>query len=217
MRFVKDGPNVPDRLLQAHEEGRVVLFCGAGISYPAGLPGFGGLVDRIYEALGEKPNPTEQSAIKEKRFDAAIDLLERRVKNRALIREKIREILTPEDLGKPRSMATHRALLTLAKTQSGQVRLVTTNFDRIFCAIAPPDLPSFAAPLLPVPKSRWHGLIYLHGLLPENNDASALNNLVVSSGDFGLAYLTERWASRFVTELFRGYTMCFVGYSIGSY
>jgi NAD-dependent SIR2 family protein deacetylase len=217
MRFVKDGPDVPDRLLQAHEEGRVVFFCGAGISYPAGLKGFDWLVDRLFEELGETKQPTEQAAIKEKRFDAAIDLLERRVKNRALIREKIREILTPEDLGKPRSMATHRALLTLAKTQSGQVRLVTTNFDRIFCAIAPPDLPSFAAPLLPVPKSRWHGLIYLHGLLPENNDASALNNLVVSSGDFGLAYLTERWASRFVTELFRGYTMCFVGYSIGSY
>ena len=29
----------------------------------------------------------------------------------------------------------------------------------------------------------------------------------------GLAYLTERWASRFVTELFANYTVCFVGYS----
>jgi hypothetical protein len=37
---------------------------------------------------------------------------------------------------------------------------------------------------------------------------------VVTSGDFGLAYLTERWAARFVSELFRNYVVCFVGYSI---
>ena len=29
----------------------------------------------------------------------------------------------------------------------------------------------------------------------------------------GLAYLTERWASRFVSELFRNFIVCFVGYS----
>ena len=37
---------------------------------------------------------------------------------------------------------------------------------------------------------------------------------MLTSGDFGLAYLTERWAARFVSELFRYYTVCFVGYSI---
>jgi hypothetical protein len=45
-------------------------------------------------------------------------------------------------------------------------------------------------------------------------DDTALNRLVVTSGDFGLAYLTERWAARFVSELFRNYVVCFVGYSI---
>lgn len=72
----------------------------------------------------------------------------------------------------------------------------------------------FKAPLLPVPKSRWDGLVYLHGLLSDVPTASELDRLVVSSGDFGLAYLTERWAARFVSELFRNYTVCFVGYSI---
>jgi hypothetical protein len=37
---------------------------------------------------------------------------------------------------------------------------------------------------------------------------------VLTSGDFGLAYLTERWAARFVRELFRNYLVCFIGYSI---
>ena len=69
--------------------------------------------------------------------------------------------------------------------------------------------------MLPIPKnSRWDGLVYLHGLLPAKADDTALNRLVITSGDFGLAYLTERWAARFVTELFRNYVVCFVGYSI---
>lgn len=51
MQFVKNGPDVPERLLQIHEEGRVVFFCGAGISYPAGLPGFDGLARRLYESF----------------------------------------------------------------------------------------------------------------------------------------------------------------------
>ena len=49
---------------------------------------------------------------------------------------------------------------------------------------------------------------------PNKADDSALHRLVVTSGDFGLAYLTERWAARFVSELFRNYVVCFVGYSI---
>ena len=58
------------------------------------------------------------------------------------------------------------------------------------------------------------GLVYLHGVLPDKADDSALHRLVLTSGDFGLAYLTERWAARFVSELFRNYLVCFVGYSI---
>lgn len=38
--FIVNGPDIPESLLEAHEEGRIVFFCGAGISYPAGLPGF---------------------------------------------------------------------------------------------------------------------------------------------------------------------------------
>lgn len=50
--------------------------------------------------------------------------------------------------------------------------------------------------------------------MPDVPDEASLNRLVLTSGDFGLAYLTERWAARFVTELFRNYVVCFVGYSI---
>ena len=89
------------------------------------------------------------------------------------------------------------ALLTLAESPERRTRLITTNFDRLFehaITKGPPAAERFEAPLLPVPKQRWDGLVYLHGLLPENPADSNLDNLVVSSGDFGLAYLTERWA-----------------------
>ena len=77
----------------------------------------------------------------------------------------------------------------------------------------PPQITS-ETPLLPIPNSRWDGLIYLHGLITEDPSPTDLAGLVVSSGDFGRAYLTERWAARFVSELFRNYTVCFVGYSL---
>lgn len=76
MQFIRDGPDIPERLLQAHEDGRVVFFCGAGISYPARLPGFSGLVERLFDALGEAPNDIQKAAIKSGRYDTAIGLLE---------------------------------------------------------------------------------------------------------------------------------------------
>ncbi|MCP9473087.1 MAG: SIR2 family protein, partial [Nitrospira sp.] len=217
MQFVRNGPDVPEQLLQAHEEGRVVFFCGAGISYPAGLPGFSGLVDKLYTRLSVTPNAVQAAAIKAGQYDTAIGLLEGDiVDGREAVRRELASILTP-NLGASNATATHEALLILSKTRDGRVRLITTNFDRLFEEVIAAKgwaIERFRAPLLPVPKNRWDGLIYLHGLLTPSPTASDLDRLVVSSGDFGLAYLTERWAARFVSELFRGYTVCFVGYSI---
>lgn len=218
MQLVAMGPDIPDALLQVHEEGRVVFFCGAGISYPAGLPGFRGLVDAIYRLVGTTPNAIEQETYDRNQFDATLDLLERRLPGQRLaVRNALVKALRPK-LRRKGAINTHAALLQLACSRDKALRLVTTNFDRIFERVAKRTKHStsaYAAPMLPIPKnSRWNGLVYLHGLLPEHPDASALNRLVLTSGDFGLAYLTERWAARFVSELFSNYVVCFVGYSI---
>jgi len=220
MQFITNGPDIPDALLQAHEECRVVFFCGAGISYPAGLPGFGGLVDSIYKKLGTTRKPIEAQAFTSSQYDATLNLLEDRLPGQRKglqMRKALAESLKPK-LRKKGATETHAALLQLARNREGKLRLVTTNFDRVFERVGKrasmPFVPH-VAPMLPVPKnSRWDGLVYLHGLLPDKPDDDALNRLVVTSGDFGLAYLTERWASRFVSELFRNYVVCFVGYSI---
>ena len=114
---------------------------------------------------------------------------------------------------------THSALLQLGRARTGALRLVTTNFDRTFEKVAKIEGRThdvFLAPLLPIPKeSQWDGLVYLHGLLPDDPvNERGLDRLVVTSGDFGLAYLTERWAARFVSDLFRNYVICFIGYSV---
>ena len=217
MQFVSDGPDISERLLQAQEEGRVVFFCGAGISYAAGLPGFAGLVDGIYKRIGEERTPIEEEAYSWKQYDATLDLLGHRVPGgRLAVRRALANILKPK-LGPKDATSNHSALLELAKNRQGGTRLVTTNFDRIFAHVIRRDklkVTSYFAPSLPIPKSRWNGLVYLHGILPRIPDDESLNRLVITSGDFGLAYLTERWAARFVSELFRNYTVCFVGYSI---
>ncbi|MDX8481858.1 anti-phage defense-associated sirtuin Dsr1 [Mesorhizobium sp. VK24D] len=218
MQFVKNGPDIPEHLIQKHEESRVIFFCGAGISYPAGLPGFRGLVQKLYAGLGADPDNLERAAFAEGRYDTAIGLLESRFAGgRKPVREQLARVLTPDLTNRPHATRTHEALLTLSRSRKGQHRLVTTNFDRLFEKVIAErgiDAPRFTAPFLPVPKNRWNGLVYLHGLLPESPTEEDLNRLVVSSGDFGLAYLNERWAARFVAELFRGYTVCFIGYSI---
>lgn len=135
---------------------------------------------------------------------------------RAAVRRELAAILTSADTSR-KATRTHEALLTLSQGRDGRRRLVTTNFDRLFQAVIGREefkVSTCQAPLLPVPKNRWDGLVYLHGLLPPTPSDSELDCLVVSSGDFGLAYLTERWAARFVSELFRHYTVCFVGYSL---
>ena len=218
MQFFKDGPDVPEVLLEAHEDGEVVFFCGAGISYPAKLPGFKGLVEGLYDRLAVVPDAEQQAAMDSEQFDTAVALLEQKHPGgRQQVREELGKILKPKSTD-TKATATHKALLTLSENREGQRRLITTNFDRLFRIVIRREklrVPVFQAPLLPVPKARWNGLIYLHGLLAGKPNADNLNSLVVSSGDFGLAYLTERWAARFVSDLFRNFTVCFVGYSIG--
>ncbi len=218
MKFVKNGPDIPELLLQAHEEGKVIFFCGSGISRAAGLPDFKNLVKQIFLSLDTKQNPIEKQAFKKYQYDATLDLLERRYSNqRIAVRKTLLQLLQPKATQKS-AYATHKALLQLATERSGKVKLVTTNFDRIFQDLILQQklgIPTFEAPLLPIPKtSHWNGIVYLHGLMPKTAEEQGLNRLVLTSGDFGLAYLVERWAARFVSELFLNYTVCFVGYSI---
>jgi hypothetical protein len=115
MKFLTDevdAPNIPERFLQDHEDGRVVFFCGAGISYPAGLPGFGKLVEQVYDNLGFQPrSQIQQVAFKNYRYDVAISLLESEISGgRGRVRKQIAEILSNPTINE-KTTIIHRALL----------------------------------------------------------------------------------------------------------
>lgn len=134
-------------------------------------------MNELYSRLDVDPNPIQRAALKSDRFDTAIGLLEDSYRGgRAAVRRELAAILTPTDTS-IKVTATHEALLTLGKCRNGKLRIVTTNFDCLFQAVIDRwglALDTFQAPLLPVPKNRWDGLIYLHGRLPPDLRASDL-------------------------------------------
>lgn len=218
MKFIarKGAPNIPLELIEAQETGNLVFFCGAGISYAAGLPGFAGLVNNVYAILGEEKSDSEAEAIKAGLYDRALGLLEVRIIGDSdpgvnLVRRAIVEELTIADGA---DLQNHKAILQLSKTANRKHRLVTTNVDHGFLKVDPAIRGMIdAAPKLPVPKPhKWSSVVHLHGII-DGDDPNG-EQLIFTSGDFGSAYLTERWASKFVTELFSHFTVIFVGYSV---
>lgn len=218
MKFIarKGAPNIPLELIEAQETGNLVFFCGAGISCAAGLPGFAGLVNNVYDSLGEEKSDSEAEAIKGGLYDRALGLLEARIIGDSdpgvnLVRRAIIEELTIADRA---DLQNHKAILQLSKTANRKHRLVTTNVDHGFLKVDP-AIPGMidAAPKLPIPKPhKWTSVVHLHGII-DGDDPNG-EQLIFTSGDFGSAYLTERWASKFVTELFSHFTVLFVGYSV---
>ena len=73
-----------------------MFFSGAGISTPAGLPLFKGLVDQIYAALNTHREDVEDVPYQRGQYDATLDQLERRYPGERLaVRAVIPRILEP--------------------------------------------------------------------------------------------------------------------------
>lgn len=208
--LVANGPDLPPELLQDQAEGNLVLFCGAGVSVPNGLPTFKGLVEEIYDRLGEVQTPEEQFLFKSGQYDHVLGSLERRVGDR--LRQEVCKRLLETKVSR---RSFHAALLDLATHRDG-CRLVTSNFDPLFVRRLGKGQCRFAvqaAPGLPVPRRhRWSSLAHLHGLIDSADPRG--RNLVLTASDFGLAYFVDAWATRFVTELLRNFTVLFVGYRV---
>ncbi|WP_240219750.1 SIR2 family protein [Rheinheimera hassiensis] len=107
----------------------------------------------------------------------------------------------------------HNIITKISTDQNGKPQVVTTNFDLLF----EPDLicaegkiyepPAFPDINLGVPLT---GITYLHGRL-QNPDVK-LHPYVLSSADFGRAYLSEGWATNFIRSLLKSYTVVLLGY-----
>jgi hypothetical protein len=207
--LVSNGPDIQPELLNVLDDKGAVFFCGAGISVGTGLPSFSGLVCHLYAELRQSATETEKSHLCLGQLDKALGLLERRLSDRSALRAKTIQRLSAPATG---DLALHKALLSLSETKNSRARLVTTNFDNRFIEAGACEDWLDVSPRLPIPKRHnWESLVHLHGRIDDQNQG---RNLVLTGADFGRAYLSEAWAARFVTELFREFTVVFVGYSL---
>jgi len=224
MRFLKDGPDIPDDLLIARDEGRVVFFCGAGVSRArAGLTDFFGLARRVTDELGVPDGHSVRKILEVAQevgdrtgvgglisADRVFGLLERDFLSTD-IEQAVAQALKPSaDV----DLSTHQILLDLAKTPEGKVRIVTTNFDRLFEACSD-DLRCFIPPRLPDPlrHDEMDGVIHLHGVTDAQYGGAEGDGFVLSSSEFGHAYLAEGWATDFIRKILDRYIIVFVGYA----
>ena len=224
MRFLKDGPAIPDDLLIARDEGRVVFFCGAGVSMArAHLPDFFGLANDVIRGLGVPQDHAACKVLNEVKqssqrtgvsglisADRVFGLLERDFLVRD-IQAKVAEALRSAD---EVDLSAHRILLDLATTPEGRVHLVTTNFDRLFegsCNTLetwqPPRLPDLSI------SDEINGIVYLHGRINQTDTGADGGGLILSSADFGRAYLSDGWATQFIRTIIERYSVVFVGYA----
>lgn len=206
MRFLSDGPVIPSHLLTQHSEGNVIFFCGAGVSRRAGLPDFGGLTQKVVQKLG-----AEKALAAMERWESSDRVFSQLVREFGQS-EIDREIYAALKAGKRSDLSCHQTILDLSRGVDGRPQLVTTNFDLLFEAvekriarIVPPALPDLSL------QPSIDGVVYLHGRL-RKPEVGVTSGYIVSSADFGRAYLSEGWATRFVKALRERYTIVLLGY-----
>jgi len=185
-----------DRIIDALRDDQLVVFAGAGVSMgpPSNLSSFWKLTSDIAQGTGFTPSEP---------LDRFLGQLHHR---NVAVHDRAAQLLSPQE---STPNALHYDLLRLFRT-ADRIKLVTTNFDLHFESAAKdlygtvPDI--YRAPALPQ-GYEFSGIVHVHGCLPNARD------LVLTDADFGRAYLTEGWARRFLVDVFRRYTVLFVGYS----
>ena len=224
MRFLEYGPNIPDELLLARDQGRVVFFCGAGVSRAkAELPDFFGLARNVLKRLGATEDNPAAKILKEVKgiesrtgkaglisADRVFGLLE----SDFLVRDIEAAVAGALNPGSEPDLGVHNLLIDLATTVQGSTRIVTTNFDRLFDDCNP-HIESWQPPRLPdlSHSDDMNGIVYLHGKATREYDGPEGDGFVLSGSDFGRAYLADGWATKFIREILEKYTVVFVGYT----
>ena len=222
MRFVADGPVIPDDLLEVRDEGQVVFLCGAGVSVPAGMPSFVQLTQDVLEHLHAAEDlpasrmfaqwqdgsiPVSARVPLDQIFNSLREAFGRDQVNAAVA--KVLE--APVEAAMPNE---HSIVARLSTDAEGNPQIVTTNFDLLFehPGIIKSSYRVFEPPTFPDLRYEQpvSGLTYLHGRL--RTDDTRPHDYILSSADFGRAYLAEGWATRFVRLLLEKYTVVLLGY-----
>lgn len=187
-----NGINYPNKIIDDLNNNKLVIFAGAGVSMgaPTKLPNFEQLASTIAEGTGLSKDENESC-------DAFLGKL------------KSQGICVNEEAAKHIDKACtvhnelHKAIVNVFKHD---IRIVTTNYDHMFEQVLDSSIKIYDAPALPLGDD-VSGLVHVHGNV--NNP----KYMVVTDDDFGKAYLTDSYVSRFIRTLFNSYTIVFIGYS----
>ena len=217
MKLSADGPDIPNDLIDATIRGEVVFLCGAGVSQPSGFPDFCALTERIFKKLGLCMSDPERHSFKQGRYEETLGLLSRRLADRRSLYIAVAGEL---DAGRATDTSSHATVLRLSCDFEGRPVIVTTNFDTLFERALneqtgePVADKSFAGAQVPAPAApRFEGIIHLHGRLADQRLDLDQSDLVLTSADYGDAYLRSGWAARFLYDLARTRIIVLVGYS----
>lgn len=190
-----NGIEFPNQILDAIKSNSLVVFAGAGASVgePTNLPDFERLCDQIAEG-------TLFERTKGEACEVFLGTL------------KAKDIPVNETAAKILSDSCkiyndeHEAIVNLF-INSQDIKIVTTNYDQMFEQVTNGmNVSVYDSPALP-PGNDFAGIVHIHG------NVDCPRYMVVTDEDFGKAYLTDGYASKFLTQLLDSYTVIFVGYS----
>ena len=188
--------NFPNQILDAIQDNKLVIFAGAGTSVdkPTSLPNFIDLAKEIAEDTG--------MTLKKESCEVFLGALKA---GGIDVNGIAAHILSDTCL---KHNALHEAIVDVFSSPDN-VKIVTTNYDQMFEQVLEErnvSVPIYNSPALPLGND-ISGIIHIHG------NVSDSRYMVLTDEDFGRAYLTEGYASRFLVRLFESYTVLFVGYS----
>ena len=219
MRFLENGSDIPDELIRAVDEGTATFLCGAGVSMRVGLPSFMVLTEQIYARLGEswKNEPAECIAFEKEQYDRALRALEKRT-HRPRTPSRVRNAVSGLLVAPACALPDHLALLQLSRDSDGRPKILTTNFDTLFERAAEAgtflNVPSHAGKSVPKPGGEHdYGILHIHGRIADYVHDVSPSELVLTSADFGDAYLRDGWASQYIEDRMRLGTLVLVGYA----
>ena len=214
LSFSNDGPDFPGDFVDSLLSGDVIFLCGTGVSAPQ-MPSFQRLVENTYSETGVAMTDSEKRSFDQGRFEEVLGSLSRRLSDPDAVAATVSDLLAvPDDP----ELDQHRTILRLSRAMDNRVSVVTTNFDTLLeqavAKFTGEDIASFAGQSIPAPgTSAFSGIIHIHGRLADRTLGLESTPLVLSSADYGDAYMRSGWVSRFLFDLARCKTIVLVGYS----
>ncbi|EHZ7340744.1 TPA: SIR2 family protein [Vibrio vulnificus] len=206
--LLKTLPPVPDEIIEAAKDGRLVLFVGAGASMMVGMPSWGGLAGAALNSLVESGCINYSELEQLKKLDPKKQL-------------SIADFISQEK-GIPLDLSQHLkarwSSSIYPNINSIKATCVTTNYDHELNPLPLDDASEKETKASVMRKSGVENLqaadlkvpgtvIHLHG------DMDNPDTMIVTTRDY-LAHYDEIKVQHFLSELFRDYVVVFIGYGL---